>query len=104
MGEDEEIAGEDDSSRSLAYTDELPPEVVAQDFMSRDTQSGRRAFLMNYCKEQNHRNFKIEQALNRGKFIQDETLINIEAKIKTPNPAAALNVLQMQSSAANLQE
>ena len=59
---------------------------------------------MNYCKEQNHRNFKIEQALNRGKFIQDETLINIEAKIKTPNPAAALNVLQMQSSAANLQE
>ena len=59
---------------------------------------------MEYCKEQSQRDFKTQRALEKGKFISDEALMSIDAKIKTPNPAAALNVLQMQSSAANLQE
>ena len=59
---------------------------------------------MNYCKEENPRDYKLEQSLSRRNYISDETLLKIEPKIKTPTPAAALNVLQMQSSAGNIQE
>jgi len=38
--------------RALAYTDELPGEQVAQDFIARGVGSNRRAFLLSYCREE----------------------------------------------------
>ena len=47
----------------MAYTDELPTSVVQQDFISRDVPNGRRAFLLDYLKEVNERDFKTQRAL-----------------------------------------
>ena len=48
----------------LPYADELPPEVVSQDFVCREAgQRGRRAFLLEYCKEQGQRDSATQKAL-----------------------------------------
>lgn len=48
------IEAEGEDMRALAYLDELPADLVAQDFVARGARVGsnRREFLLDYCKEE----------------------------------------------------
>jgi len=62
----------------IPYPDELPAEVVAQDFIRRDArQRGRRAFLLEYCKEHGQRDSVTENALEKGTYLSDEKLLSL---------------------------
>lgn len=91
--------GGGEESRNLAYTDELPAELVRQDFVSRDRPNGRRAFLLEFSKEVNERDFTTQRALDQGQYLSDDKLIALKAKIKAPNLATTLQLLHMNSSA-----
>ena len=47
---------------------------MQQDFVSRDTVNGRRAFLLDYLKEANERDFKTQRALEKNQYLSDEKL------------------------------
>ena len=47
-----------EDSRNLTYSDELAADLVHRDFVLRGANQGRREFLMDYCKEENLRDFK----------------------------------------------
>lgn len=95
-------AGDEDGedSRNLAFTDELAPEIVSQDFIARDCLSGRRAFLLDYCREVNERDFKTERALQSSAYLSDEKLLAIPAKIKPQTTPNSLQLMNMNSSGA----
>ena len=67
--------------------------------MSRDKPNGRRAFLLEFSKEVNERDFATQRALDHGQYLSDDKLIALKAKIKAPNPATTLQLLHMNSSA-----
>ena len=69
--------------RALAYSDELPADLVAYDFVIRGAQSkSRRAFLLDYCKEDGQLDWKMQRALEKGTFIHDDKLLALKPKIK----------------------
>ena len=67
--------------------------------MSRDRPNGRRAFLLEFSRELNERDFATQRALDQGQYLSDDKLIALKAKIKAPNPATTLQLLHMNSSA-----
>lgn len=75
--------------RALAYSDELPSDLVAYDFVIRGAQSkARRAFLLEYCKEEGQRDLKTQRALDKGKFLHDDNLLALKPRMK---PLGATN-------------
>mmetsp|Transcript_21707 Transcript_21707/g.26729 ORF Transcript_21707/g.26729 Transcript_21707/m.26729 type:complete len:90 (-) Transcript_21707:437-706(-) len=81
--------------RALAYSDDLPSDLVAQDFImrgSRNTETqfdvdkkwatSRRAFLLQYCKDEGLSDYATMRALEKGSYLSDEQLLAMKPKIR----------------------
>lgn len=71
------------SEEELAYIDELPADLVKEDFIRRDPGVRcRREFLLDYLKEVEERDSATEQALKNGTYISDDKLLSLQPKMK----------------------